>query len=252
MIKHIIKGTVFVVLSLLIFAAVIWFIVDVSPVKNIEVNNKFQPVKSYEGRKLSEDSLFRLAGINKSIPVKYRLSILLALSHFPELKEVSIKFKLVPDGAPLESSFKISTLLLPKVKREYIILLLDKEGTFFDPITMKNLSFDQQVAIIAHELCHTSYYHDLNTVEIIKWGMEFALNPNFAGAHEWNTDLLVVYKGLGWQLHNYTYFVRHLSGELRDYVESEEGKWMNTFYMTDEEIKKAIIQLKGYYSTGSI
>ncbi len=198
MIRHIIKGTVFVVLSLLVIAATIWFTVEVSPVKSININSNIQPLKTYEGRKLDEDSLIRLAGTNKSIPENFQLPILLALSHFPELNEVSIKFQLTSDGAPLESSFNISTLFLPKVKRKYVILLLDEEGTFFDPIIMKNLSMDQQVAIIAHELCHTSYYQDLNTVEIIKWGMEFASNPEFAGAHEWNTDLLTIYKGLGW------------------------------------------------------
>ncbi len=247
MIRNIIKGTVFVVLSLLIIAATIWFTVDISPVKNIEVNYKFQPVKSYEGKTLNEDSLLRLAGINRSIPEKYRLSILLALSHFPELNEVSIKFVLTTDGAPLESSFKISTLLLPKAKREYVILLLDEEGTFFDPIIMKNLSFDQQVAIITHELCHTAYYNDLNTFEVIRWGMEFLISPEFAGAHEHNTDLLTIYKGFGWQLYDYAYFVRHLSG-LNEYLESEEGEWMKTFYMTDEEILDAMVNLNGYYS----
>lgn len=246
--RFILKGFGLVITGLLVFAFILWFTLDVSPVIDIEVNNKFQPVKSYEGEMLNEDSLLHLAGTNKSIPEEYKLPILLALSHFPELKEIPIKFKLTSEGAPLQSSFKISTLLLPKVKREYVILLLNEEGTFFDPIIMKNLLLDQQVAIIAHELCHTVYYHRLNTLEVIKWGMEFVLNTDFARDHEWNTDLLTIHKGFGWQLYNYTYFVRHLEGEIKDYVESEEGKWMDSFYMTDEEVKETILQLTGYYT----
>ena len=252
MIRKTLQVAGLVLLGLLVFINLIWFTVDVSPVKGIKANREFQPVQSYEGRKLDEDSLLSLIGDNKSIPEKYSLSILLALSHFPELREIPIQFRLTADGAPMESSFNILTLLLPKGKRKYVILLLDEEGTFYDPIIMKNLSLDLQIAIMAHELCHTIYYHDLNTLEVIKWGMEYLVSPQFAGIHERNSDLLAIYKGFGWQLYNYAYFVRHVS-VLKDYYESEEGKWIDSFYMTDEEILNIMFQLNGYYgNTGSL
>ena len=38
------------------------------------------------------DSLFHLYGHHKTLPEDYKLQVLLALSHFPELKEVKINY----------------------------------------------------------------------------------------------------------------------------------------------------------------
>jgi len=244
--KGALKWGAYLLGGILTFLAIVWFGVDVSPTTIIEIRKDVVPLSTYEGIGPIRDSLLRIAGENKEMPEDFELSILIALSHFPELMNVPIEFRMTSTGAPMESSFNIPTLLVPGGKRSYIIYLLDKEGTFMDPIIMKNLSLDLQVAMIAHELSHTIYYQELNTIEILKWGMQYLLGKQFAGTHERNTDLLTIYKGFGWQLYDYAYYVRYTS-ELKDYYALDEGKWIDDFYLTDKEVLKAMFQLDSYY-----
>jgi len=244
--KILISSSAFFVL-LLIFLAGIWFLIDVTPYKQIPVYATTSPIENYEGGRFDLDSLRLHFGKDKVIPCEYELSILLALSHFPEMKDIQISFELTQSGAPMESTFDYLTLLLSGTKRKYRILLLDSYGTNFDPIVMRNLSLNSQVGIIAHELCHTIYYHDLNTLEIINWGLKYLLNKKFAAEHERNSDLLAIYKGFGWQLLEYATYIRTTPG-IREWYESGGSEWLDTYYMTDSEIL-AVMRGKDAYKT---
>lgn len=230
---------------LLIFLTGIWFLIDVTPYKQIPIYAATSPIENYEGDRFDLDSLRLNFGKNKVIPHEYELPILLALSHFPEMKNVGISFELTQSGAPLESTFGYSTLLLSGTKRKYRILLLDSYGSNFDPIVMRNLSINSQVGIIAHELCHTIYYHDLNTLEIFNWGLKYLLSKNFAPEHERNSDLLAIYKGFGWQLLDYATYIRTAPG-IREWYESGGSEWLDKYYMTDSEILEVMMVMDEY------
>ena len=186
------------------------------------------------------DSLQQLVGINKGLPEGFEEAALLAYSAYPQLKEVSIDMILTQDGAPMESNFELITLLGPKKWRKYRILLNNGINTPYDEILLRNLPFDAQVGILAHELGHVAYYHDLSTLEIAKWGLNYLLDDNFRASHERTTDLMPVYHGLGHQIYHYAYYVRYDSCCQELY--EEWGDFMDTFYLTDQEIANAISQ----------
>ncbi len=183
------------------------------------------------------DSIKALIGPNKGLPPGYELAAAIAFSAYPELKDLKIDMELVPDGAPMESTMNPWSILGPRKKRQYKILLVEVEGSRMDPILMHSLPFDAQVGILAHELGHTVYYHKLGMWKMGKWGWKYLSDPEFRATHERTTDLMPIYHGLGSQIYQYAHFVRYDTSTVAFY---ERGKWfMDTFYMTDSEVMAA-------------
>ena len=191
------------------------------------------------GNSYNLDSLKLLIGDNKGLPEGFELAAAIAYSAYPELKEVNVDMILTEKGAPMESNFNLFTLFVPgKSNRQYRILLNNATNTFFDPILLRSLPFDAQVGILAHELGHVVYYHRLNLFQIGKWGWRYLKNDEFRAKHERTTDLMAVYHGLGSQIYQYAYFVRHDPTTLEFY--KEDADFMDTFYMNDKELMVAI------------
>jgi hypothetical protein len=194
--------------------------------------------KVFEGK---ADSLSKIWGGKKSIPEAYSLQCLIALSAFPELKNTEIHFILSSEGYPMQSSIYLPTLVGAKEDRVYKIMLNDSGGSFLDPILLKNLPFDAQVAILIHEIGHTAYYEKLSTVKFLSWGLKYALFPSYRKSHESSTDRLVIYRGFGYQLLNYARFVRYADSTNELYQEAKY--FMNTYYLTPYEIQDYINKL---------
>ena len=186
------------------------------------------------------DSLRAIIGNNKGLPEGFEVAAAIAYSAYPQLKEVSIDMILTQDGAPMESNLNIWSLIGPRKNREYRILLNDAQNSYFEPILLRSLPFDAQVGILAHELGHVVYYHQLNLLQFGKWGLSYLRDDDFRAAHERTTDLMPVYHGLGSQIYQYAYFVRYDPTCVAFY---KEGKgFMDKYYMTDKELREAIIK----------
>ncbi len=181
------------------------------------------------------DSLIDIIGPHKGLPKGFEVAAAIAYSAYPELRDVKIDMVLTQKGAPMESSFNVWSMILPgKKNRKYKILLNDAENTSFDPILLRNLPFDAQVGILAHELGHVVYYHKLNLIQIAKWGWKYIQDDEYHAIHERTTDLMPIYHGLGSQIYQYAYFVRKDPSCVPFY---QRGKrFMDTFYMTDDEL----------------
>ena len=201
------------------------------------------PLLEIEASSYSKTDSLELYSANKTIPDKYRNQVLTALSHFPELIPVQIKFELTGAGAPLESNFSIPTLFGPKEGRVYRILIVEQEGGPYDPVLVRNLPSESQVAILAHELCHTIYYEKLNSLQIASWGLRYLFLDSFAKQHERNTDKLTILKGFGPELLQYARYVREIPEFKRAY-ESGELKWIDEYYLPPYEIESVLKQIE--------
>lgn len=201
----------------------------------------FQPYSfpdTLAGQTYNLDSIKTIIGDNKILPPGFELAAAIACSAYPELKDVTIKMELTQGGAPMESTIVIKTLLKRHKKRRYLVLLNDAHNSYFDPILLRALPFDAQVGILAHELGHIVYYEKLNALEFGKWGLEYLRDDNFHACHERTTDLMPIYHGLGSQIYQYAYYVRHDPSCVELY---EQGKgFIDKYYMTDEELASAI------------
>ena len=187
------------------------------------------------------DSLKALIGDNKVLPPGFEVAAAIACSAFPQLQDVGIEMVLTPGGAPMEATVDIVSLFGQRKNRRYKILLNDAKDDFFDPILLRSLPFDARVGVLAHELGHVVYYHDLNLLQFANWGLRYLRDHDFRALHERSTDLMPVYYGLGSQIYQYAWYVRH-DPSTRAFYENEKD-FMDTYYMTDGELRGVINEM---------
>ncbi|QHT69769.1 hypothetical protein GXP67_25545 [Rhodocytophaga rosea] len=180
------------------------------------------------------DSLRELYGKNKQLIKAYELQILLALSHYPELKEIPIHYYQEEAFLPLASRPEPFRMLYSKQNWQYNVIISTKSIEAMEPILVKNLPFEAQVGIIGHELAHTSYYLDKSVWQMILIGLNYIF-PDFRADFEKNTDRRTIAHGLGWQLLSYAHYAR----QVMPYEETSLG---SKYYLSPAEIELQINQ----------
>lgn len=235
--KIIVKLFFFAVSALILLSLAV-VIQDVDPQQQKPDIETFTFADTLAHRKYDLDSLKALIGENKGLPAGFEIAAAIAYTAYPQLKDVKIDMVFTKGGAPMMASLDIWSLFGPRSQRRYKILLNDAKNTFFDPILLRNLPFDAQVGILAHELGHVAYYHQLNLLEFGNWGLSYLRSDEYHAAHERSTDLMPVYHGLGSQIYQYAFYVRH---DPRGGILYESAKdFIDKYYMTDKELLKVI------------
>lgn len=181
------------------------------------------------------DSLRELYGMNKTFISKIELQALVALSYYPELKDVKIVFRSKKLKTSMAARPTVMSAFKRKGKRKYFITLNDVNANIpFDPA-----SFNAQVGVIGHELAHISYYEKQSKWTLIKLPFKY-LNKKFRVKFERDTDMRTITHNLGWQLYGWKYY-----GENRKEVPAEYREYKNQFYMSSKEIyEQTILYLK--------
>ena len=160
-------------------------------------------------------------GQNKQLPEGYELQALLALSHYPALKEVKIQFVLGDVGIPISSRPYLASMLNSARNRTYkVIIDTEREGGR-GALLLKNQPFNAQVGIIGHELAHTVYYLDRSFFGIAADAI-CQLN-NCRIQFERKTDRRLVDYGLGWQRFDHASFVRGSFSSNSSQLSTAEG-----------------------------
>ncbi|HEX2608063.1 MAG TPA: hypothetical protein VHK91_11820 [Flavisolibacter sp.] len=169
------------------------------------------PAKDLDPSSLSEDRLALLNrefGNRKEIPSLYRRQILLALSYFPELKEVSICFHVrQTNKAPLTTAPELFSILQPGRERSYRITIRNLKSKNLQPILFENLPFNAQVGVIGHELSHVADFHRQSSFQLISSGLKH-ISYKYLDRFEYRTDSICVAHGLGYQLLAWSNYVR--------------------------------------------
>lgn len=146
-------------------------------------------------------------GRNKEYPPEYELQVLLALSHFPELKDADVHFVVKDYAFPISSIPKpLSTVRSPENRTYLIRIDTEMEGPR-DVLLLKNQPFNAQVGILGHELAHTVYYLERSFFGIFSDGVCFLIR-NCRNRFERETDVRLINHGLGWQRYDHSSFVR--------------------------------------------
>lgn len=177
---------------------------------------------------LEEDSsryaaLLEEFGNHKSLAKGFELQCLLALSHYPELKEAPIDFLVEPAFLPLASRPDPVSVLFPWINRKYLVIISSESADFFEPILLRNTPFNEQVGIIGHELAHTVYYLDKSSFQLACIAYCYEYDNNFQTEFERSTDKRATAHGLGYQLYDFAFFVRRAFGNSEEEIAAEEG-----------------------------
>ncbi|MFS4456310.1 hypothetical protein [Maribacter sp. 2304DJ31-5] len=178
----------------------------------------------------------------KKIPQAIRPQALIALAYFPELENTRITFKFKKRKTPLTSRPKISSVLLPKGIRSYIITISTESTSSLAPILFSALPYNAQIGVLGHEIAHIAAYETMSTIQLIGLGFKIS-NTKFADGFEFNTDKRSIAHGLGHQLLEWSIFVRKAldikqwKGAMRDISEGNEPE-AGQRYMNPGTIKK--------------
>lgn len=174
---------------------------------------------------------------NKSYPKKIEQQLLTALSFYPELKGVRIIFRYKKTKTPLTSRPRILHIFKRRKRRTYIITLSSETTTSYAPILFDNLPYNAQIGVLGHELGHIAYYINANSFKIIGLGFGL-LNSKKVDTFEYNTDKATIEHGLGYQLYDWSVFVRKALG-ITAWKGTYKEKEQNTErYMNPETILK--------------
>ncbi|MEM6831244.1 MAG: hypothetical protein AAF551_12080, partial [Bacteroidota bacterium] len=112
-----------ITLSCILSLGLLIMVQPVDPVQKDPGNQPFVYPDTLVLGSHSLDSLKTIVGTNKGLPEGFEEAALLAYAAYPELKDVQIDMILTQSGAPMESNFDLFTLLGPKSKRRYKVLL---------------------------------------------------------------------------------------------------------------------------------
>ena len=186
------------------------------------------------------DELKAEFGNKKNLAPGFELQCLLALSHYPELKDTPIDFVLAPVYWPLSSRPEILSTLFPWLERKYLVFISSGSADFWEPILLKNTPFNEQVGIIAHELGHSVYYQDKTAFQLLKIGYRYEYDREYYLEFERYGDELAVARGLGYQMYDFAWFVRKAFGKTLEEIENDKDGGP---YLNPEEI---IREMKNY------
>jgi hypothetical protein len=159
---------------------------------------------------------------------------LLALRHYPELRNTHIKFIVKKALIPLASRPETFSLLRKRDHRTYRVIISDQSLPQMESVLLKKLPFNAQVAIIGHELAHTVEYETFNSHQLSAVGILYFFG-SFRASMEKGTDRRTIEHGLGWQLLEYAEHVRQVSGSNNKQID-----FMDKFYMNPDEIRKVM------------
>ena len=123
------------------------------PVKVIREYVEAEQQVHYEG-------LLAEFGRNKELPVGFELQTLLALSHYPQLKDTRIRFIVDDVDIPLSSRPHWASMLRSAKNRTYLVVIDSHREGDRKELLLAYQPFNAQTGIIGHELAHTVYYLD--------------------------------------------------------------------------------------------
>jgi len=250
----IVKMLLALILSTIIVLAVIIAFSNVKPDQNLEWFEGASIERNLDSETygLKFDSLTEEFGHQKTLLEGYELQCLIALSKYPELKDVKISFEFAPISAPLESNFDFMTLIKNGKNRRYRILISNDTTSFFKEALIGNMNFDTQVALLTHELGHTVYYHQLNLFQIGRWAINYLASKKFRAKHERDTDRMVIHKGLGWQQFESASFFYQMFNDGKLDIDLETVTEGMGNYLSPSEIILEMKALESYKSSVQI
>ncbi len=196
----------------------------------------------YKSNMVELDSIY---GQNKIIIPKYKLQILIALSYFPELKDVPIEFTYKKIGTTMQCKPTLKTLL-KNTNRAYIINI--NKNVNFSGVLIDNVPFNAQIGLIAHEIAHIIDYERGNGKHVISRGFDY-LKESSKKEYESFVDSITVAYGLGWQLYDWAYFSLNNSKSSPKYKDFKSRVYMLPELIL-EQIKREEIYSESQGSVG--
>ncbi|MDP4208523.1 MAG: hypothetical protein Q8928_06885 [Bacteroidota bacterium] len=174
------------------------------------------------------DSLKREYSNNKKILSQYEVQTLLALSHYPELKDIRIEFKESNIKTTLACQPKWNFFLKKRANRTYRILI--NKSAKIKGVLYSEIPFDAQVGGMGHELAHIVDYSHRSTLGIFLFGIKYVFSIPGRSKVEKQVDRITIGHQLGHQLYNFCNFILNSS------VSEKYKEYKRKVYYKPEEL----------------
>jgi hypothetical protein len=178
---------------------------------------------------------------NKNIPADCEKQILVALGYFPELAATRIEFRFKHSNTSFDTRPALGSVFKKRSHREYIITMSDSSDAVLAPLQLKNLPYNAQIGVIAHELSHVSDFNDHHFLGLVRLGLGH-LSRKQVDRFERKTDSLCIAHGLGYQLLAWSRFIRETmhTENWTGSVNIHKGPMKREKYMNPSTIQKQI------------
>jgi len=162
-------------------------------------------------------------GQHKKIAPEFRLPVLQALSHFPELSRTAISF----EPARLSVPFRVKPVLL-SAKKSYKVLVTQEADLPLREVLIYHLPEEAARAAVAQQLALILHYEKLGSLSKIKT----VLSGNSLHQRKMTrqADLSVIEHGLGFELYVHAVYIRKIAGY------SSQHNQLDKFYLHPQEI----------------
>lgn len=132
------------------------------------------------------------------IPDSIREEALLALSHYPELKDTRIEFKFKKSikKSIMQAQPSFWSLLKGKKNRSYFIFISESFEIEGEKFETKNIPENVMIGWLGHELGHIMDYRNRNSFDLIWFGIKYILLDNSIREAERAADSYAVQKNM--------------------------------------------------------
>jgi len=159
---------------------------------------------------------------------EFELPLLIALSHYPSLKDTKIKIVYKNTKIPLSARPAFGNLFRSKANRVYK-LIVDRKS-----LHIRGQSLNAQVGVFAHELGHLLFYKEKSNFGIAGFGVNYVLSKKYRNKDERIRDKLVIDHGLGWQLYHFLSLYTH-PWEMLPLIEANDCEEQELFAFLKEK-----------------
>lgn len=189
------------------------------------------------------DSLYINYGMNKKFVKDYELQSLIALSYYPELKNVPITFRYCDIKTTMEVRPEYFSALKSS-NRKYIISI--GTNTHKQSVLLNETSFNAQIGVIGHELAHIMDFEQRSVKSLLILAFKYTVLGDWA-KYERSIDRLAIIRGFGWQEVEFANFVQNKSNASVKYK-----KFKKANYLSAVEIENEIVNMNMYSSFKSL
>lgn len=167
------------------------------------------------------------------IPEIIKNEALTALSYYPQLKDTTIEFR-------FKNNIKKSTmlaqpvfwsLLKPRKRRKYVILMSRKFKISGKEFKTVNVDSDILIGWLGHELGHITDYKNRSSLNLIWFGIRYALSDNYIKEAERAADAYAVTSGM----ENYILKTKHFILNNAE-IDAAYKARIKKYYLSPDEI----------------
>tara|TARA_R110000868_G_scaffold28633_2_gene107211 strand:+ start:67664 stop:68239 length:576 start_codon:yes stop_codon:yes gene_type:complete len=167
------------------------------------------------------------------IPDTIKKEALLALSHYPELKETKIEFKFKKNikKSIMQAQPTFWSLLRSKKHRSYKILMSSTFKIDGEAFQTKDIPTNVMIGWLGHELGHVMDYRNRSSLNLIWFGIKYKLSDNHIKEAEIAADSFAIQK----DMENYLLDTKNFILNKTNLSESYKAR-IKKYYLSPDEI----------------